>query len=534
MDPQRSDRSQGWMTAVTRFADAALARARDPQGTPLLVDGIEVETGRPVEWRVHGECWTLSNLASQQVFLRTLEGLSELTGRSTYRERSRELIAYGLERLRYGQLIGWGGHMAYDLAGSRIVHAPDKGPVHELKCHYPFYEGMWRVNPVETARYVAAFWEGHILDWDRLEFSRHGKPRRAQGDVWSRSYHPQPVGFVGRGLTFINAGSDLVYAAAFLGQRSGDPAPLAWAERLQSRYVAARHPKTGLGGYQFSISVLPGPNGRGDRAVQQFGEQLRDDNPTEVTLVVGRQIRTILGPSALSRLIIGETLQSAGRYLVQTAVEDLEAYARHAYDRTRNAFLPLLTNGRILDGLTIERSGYFGAAGETLTPLPADAMLAWAYARGWRQAESPLLAETASAIMRGLGGGEGSDPGWSAPAKTSDPLMIFALLEWYRATGAERWLSQAALVGDQIVAERVRNDLFVADPSCRYAKLDAVEPLALLHLAAAWDGREDAVPDYYGSTPFFGSAYDGLGHVHDNQLFYRPTGASGTGGGPWR
>lgn len=524
MDERASDRARVWLAAAQRFADVALARARDPRGTPLLADGIHVESGNPVEWRANGERWILSNVASQQVFLRTLVGLSALTGRRAYSERAREIAAYALERLRYGGLIGWGGHMAYDLAGSRLIHAPDKGPVHELKCHFPYYDLLWAVDPAETARYIAAFWDGHVVDWDRLEFSRHGRPNdppRPEG-TWGRPYRPQAVGFVGRGLTFINAGSDLVYAAALLAERSGDPAPLGWAERLQSRYVASRHPKTGLGGYQFSISVLPGPRGRGDRAVEQFGEQLKGESPTEMTVVVGRQIRTILGPSALSRLFLGKRLGGAGGYLARTAVEDLEAYARHAYDPARNVFLPLLTNGRILDGLLIERSGYFGAAGEKLSALPADPLLLWVYTRGWRDSGRPALAETAASIARGLGFGDLGPGGGPVDVKTSDPLAVYALLEGYRATGSRRWLSAAAGVGDRIVAERTRNGLFQPDRTAAYAKLDALEPLALLHLGAVWDERGDVVPDYFGATPFFGSLYDGIGHVSDNQLFYRP------------
>ena len=57
---------------------------------------------------------------------------------------------------------------------------------------------------------------------------------------------------MGKGLTFINAGSDLIYAAAMLSKFTSDPKPLEWAKRLAYRYVETRDPKTGIGGYQFS------------------------------------------------------------------------------------------------------------------------------------------------------------------------------------------------------------------------------------------------------------------------------------------
>jgi pectate lyase len=138
-----------------------------------------------------------------------------------------------------------------------------------------------------------------LLNWANLEFSRHGKPvpEPETGSVWDREYEGGEPFFTGTGLTFINAGSDLYYAAGMLHRFTGDEKPLIWAKRLNGRYADTRNPKTGLGGYQFSISVLPGV--RGDRAVEQFGEQLKAHNPMEGTLSTARQIHTIIGKAGL-------------------------------------------------------------------------------------------------------------------------------------------------------------------------------------------------------------------------------------------
>src|SRR5262249_6593056 len=142
------------------------------------------------------------------------------------------------------------------------------GP-HELKCHYPYYEFMWEVDPEGTRRYIEAFWNAHIYDWDVLDFSRHGKYDLEMGALWDHPYKGGPIFFVGRGLTFINCGSDLYYAAALLHRFTGDARPLVWAKRLNERFLQTRNPVTGMGGYQFTLRYLPGSPYWTDRAIHQ-------------------------------------------------------------------------------------------------------------------------------------------------------------------------------------------------------------------------------------------------------------------------
>src|SRR5690606_29904153 len=130
----------------------------------------------PVTWQSQGEQWIISNAANQQNLFRTLVGLSRLSGDDRYIEAARQATAYALQHLRYGDLMCWGGHMAYDLQAKKAVHASDKGQQHELKCHYPFYELMFEVDHIETQTMIEAMWESHVTDWNTLEFSRHGQP----------------------------------------------------------------------------------------------------------------------------------------------------------------------------------------------------------------------------------------------------------------------------------------------------------------------------------------------------------------------
>ena len=78
-----------YLTAVRAFADTVLDRGRDvygPQKTPLFVDGLHAQTLQPARWQRGGETWVLSNFASQQPLLRSLDGLTALTGEPKYRQ----------------------------------------------------------------------------------------------------------------------------------------------------------------------------------------------------------------------------------------------------------------------------------------------------------------------------------------------------------------------------------------------------------------------------------------------------------------
>ena len=52
-----------------------------------------------------------------------------------------------------------------------------------------------------------------------------------------------------------------------------------------------------------------------------------------------------------------------------------------------------------------------------------------------------------------------------------------------------------------------------------WVKFDLIEPLALLHLAAALQGRESLVPAYNGGAGFFSADYADLGNKYDDFLY---------------
>ncbi|MHC4179878.1 MAG: hypothetical protein ACYSWU_20420, partial [Planctomycetota bacterium] len=156
-----------YIGAVRAFADATVEHGRDKYGeeeTPLFVDGLHADSLEPARWKGPKETWVLSNFASQQPLLRTLDGLTALSGAKKYRRAAEDATRYALRQLHTPNgLLYWGGHLAWGLEGEKPV-----GPyadVHELKGHQPYYRLMWRVDPQSTARLTQMIWAAHVVDW---------------------------------------------------------------------------------------------------------------------------------------------------------------------------------------------------------------------------------------------------------------------------------------------------------------------------------------------------------------------------------
>ena len=123
-----SPESSKYFDAVRTFADNVLKYGRDtygPKHTPLFLDGLNIHTHEPVKWispkggdpltATETEEWILSNFASQQTLMRTLDGLSEITGDRKYRNAAEQAVRYAFDNLRAANgLFYWGDCAVYD------------------------------------------------------------------------------------------------------------------------------------------------------------------------------------------------------------------------------------------------------------------------------------------------------------------------------------------------------------------------------------------------------------------------------------
>ncbi len=518
-----------YLQVVRTFADNVLHHGRDvygPEHTPLFVDGLNIDTHEPVIWRLsskHAESWNmpptwvLSNLASQQNLFRVLVALTRLTGEPQYKRAASDAIRYAFDHLRHESgLLYWGGHAAWDLATEQPVGEGRSGAVagkHELKSSFPFYELMWEVDGEATRKFIDAFWCNHILRWDILDMNRHGHYKATPGPPWDHEYAGGPAPFVGEGLTFINTGSDLCYAGALLHQLAGGERPLIWAKRLAKRYVDARHPDTGLGGDNYSVLTT-------HRIQKQFEPEFGDRfTEASVTSLYGNRYSR----AAICQMKLYERLGRAGEEFRQWALEDLTAYARHAYDPEDNSFWATLIDGTKLSPSDRKRGGYVEV--RWLEKRHATGIHFWAYALACKLADDPLMWRMMRNIGLGIALGDmGSAPGQSPSPDLNtsnvDVYVIFGLLELHAATGNEAYLSLARRIGDNLLKKQFHKGFFTADEDHVFCKFGTVTPLALLHLDAAMGNSPVRLPLYAVSRSYFHCSFEGAGRTYDNRAIY--------------
>ena len=539
--PQEKNSDSARMQAVRTFADHVLEKGRDQysgQNTPLFVDGVNADTGEPVQWVFKGERFTMSNMASHQNLFRTLNVLSQFTGEHRYRQAAEDAIRFHFEHLVSDcGLIRWGGHQFVDLATLQPAGKMDAN-CHEFKMHFPYYQLMWEVNPQATAKFIRAFWNAHVYNWGNLDMNRHGAYGRPMGKLWDSVYeNPDPF-FEADGLTFLNCGTDLIYAGATLYEFAKEDGALEWAERLAHQYVRARHPKTGLGAYQYSKprrkeqppAVLS--EGRhtystlGDRAENQFGKVFGEVAREGWALFSGGS--SIYGQSALVQLHLAERLGDRGANFLKWTVDGLKAYIKYAYMPETNQFRPMWADGTDLTGFVFPGFGYYGPAGKMLNPSKAGMSYLVSYARAFRLTRDADLWQTVRSMARGNGLGDigetpESDPSLNLDMDSADPEAVFAVLELYGAVPHNAYLDLARRLADNIVAQRFINGFFM--PSDRHvnACFNEVEPLAILAVEAALQNRLDELPPYLASRGYTHGQFDGHGRSYSGNVIWGVT-----------
>jgi formylglycine-generating enzyme required for sulfatase activity len=521
-DPAVATQSSPYLEAVETFGDLVLEHGRDRYGTvhsPLFIDGFsDIDSKEPIRWEDEQNNWIISNFGSQQNLIRVLVGLSELTGNTAYSEAAEEATRYMFDHQTDSQgLLYWGGHQFVDL---KSMQNQFEGRPHELKNNFPFYEFFWEVNPEATGRLLRAMWNAHILDWSVLDLNRHGEYDSEMGKLWDHDFiEPEPF-FEGIGLTFINAGTDIIQAAMALYGLADEEGARKWGMRLYEQYVRARHPETGLGVYQYSqplqrdIPPAEGPltgtltwSNYGDRARNQFGN-VYGEIVLEGNALWGGRLSRIYGQSAVMLLHLAEELADTddGTKILDWTLDGLRAIAEHAYVPEKNHFRPMWADGTDLTGHTLPRTGYYGQEGSQINPFTPDGPMVLSYARAVRlSVGDPILWNVIRHMFIDQQLGDpgpdiDSDPDLNLSTNQSDPGTLVAVLELYRTTGHRGYLELAERIGQNILRDRYHEGYFTDDPGRKSIYFDDPAPLALLLLEATLQGRPEMIPPYLTGT----------------------------------
>ncbi|MEA9391312.1 pectate lyase [Acerihabitans sp. TG2] len=541
ISPVQADSTQR-LKAVQQYVDTVLDKAGDhyhgDKPTPLLADGIDPRTGNQLEWHFPGgRTAVLSNFSAQQNLMRVLVGLSHLTGDARYHQRAADNVKYYFDHYqdKNGLLI-WGGHRFVDLKTLQAEGPSEKERVHELKNAYPYYDLMFEVNKPAAERFIRAFWNAHLYDWKIMETSRHGEYGKKMGDLWNNKFEQQPPFFATKGLSFLNAGNDLIYSASMLYKYNNEAGALVWAKRLAEQYVLPRDKTTGLGVYQFTQALkresttddADTQSKYGDRAQRQFGPEF-GPSALEGNMMLKGRTSTIYSENALMQLQLASDLGNDGKDLQKWTLDGLKAFAKYAYDAANNSFRPMIANGKDLSNYELPRDGYYGKKGTVLKPYKATSDFMLSYARAYSQDNDADLWKVVRGIAMGQDLGDmGSKPGESMKVNlatsNNDPYAVFALLDIYQTSKVKDYLTLAETVADNIVATKLHNGFFMESSDRQYADIDSIDPYAILALDAVLNNKQGAVAPFLNGAGFTEGAYlmpDGTSRIStsDNEIF---------------
>lgn len=511
-----------YIETVKKYADNIISTAYRPlENGGVFADGIVLKSGEPVRWCFpEGKDVAISNLANQQNLLRVLVALTNLTGEEKYKECAKGAIQYIFDRQHMYGLLEWGGHRFIDFETLEIAGIREKkGEVHELKNCFPYYELMYEVDRKATERYIEAFWNAHVYRWGTLEINRHGYYIEKDSRLWANEFENPPAFEMARGLSFLNAGNDLMYGAGQLYMNSGKKGALIWLIRMARQYAKARDKGTLLGSYQFNqaepiaTTTNSGDTSSryGDRAGRQLGEEF-GDRALEGKMLLKSHAKTIYYHNALMLLELGGRLGNVGKELIEQVRTGLLAFAKYAYNPEKNEFIPMLTDGTSLEGYVFKKDGYYGKKGEVLKGYKADEKFLLSYTKAYIVTGDEDLGKTVYNIASGLSlgvlgtlnGKEVNHINMDCDCRSGEVLL--AMIYLYRHFHCEEYLELAIHICENIVSEGFYKNCFVSDKGQKYANFDTMEPLAILTLCEELSSREGCVPEYMS----------GEGYIHGN------------------
>ncbi|WP_042839410.1 pectate lyase [Yersinia aldovae] len=534
-----------WLSAICRYVDLVQSVGHSKRNpTPLMADGFDVLTQQPVAWAfANGQLAPISNFASQQNWLRTLDALSLVTQEPQYQQQARVQTHYFMQHGVHNKsgLFYWGGHRFLNLDTLKTEGPESKAQVHELKHHLPYYNLLAKVDREKTLNFLQGFWHAHVEDWSSLDLGRHGSyDKQRDPHVFTHPRHDvvNPANLPKlpetKGLTFVNAGTDLIYAAYKYAEYTGDIAAAAWGKHLYRQYVLARNPETGLPVYQFSSPQqrrpIPADDNQtqswyGDRAKRQFGPEFgeiaREAN------VLFRDMRPLLIDNPLAMLDI--LRQRPDAEVLQWVIDGLKNYYRFAYDVESNTLRPLWNDGQDMSGYVLQRDGYYGAKDSVISPFPLDVDYLLPLVRAWRLSEDAELLDLIGVLLHRWQLAELDKTKRSATLVVAEkpkasPYLLLALIEMAEHCQCAKLFELAWQTGNNLFKQHYHRGLFVESAQHRYFRIDNPIALALLTLIAAKQNKLGEIPAFMTHGGYIHGDYQVNGKsqiVYDIDFIYQ-------------
>ncbi len=303
---------------------------------------------------------------------------------------------------------------------------------------------------------------------------------------------------------------------------------LMWTRRLIHRWQEGRDPRTGLCGGQLSYRKL-------DRAQLALGHVHPEINEARIVATyhqTGRYHHLPLAQMQESEDLIaaGGARAELGREFVQWASDDLKVYAQYSYNKERGEFVALMTDGTPLRWQEAKKGYYIP---ESFAPIRPDGQALWTYATAFRLTSDSAHWEMARELARWLGLGDLGAPegerNLDLKSENREWQTLYGLLELHRATQDRALLDLACRVGDNLRRMQAASGLFPREGRA-YGRTGDEVALALLHLAAALEGKGAALPPPRYDYSFFHCVYNGElepsqikrddARTYDHMVFY--------------
>ncbi len=230
-----------WREYAIECARTLVDECRDVYGerhTPCFMSIVDVKTLRApavpdlldgfirTEGRRHRRAEGGANLWNDQILLRTLYRISQLTNDPAYAQAADDYAAFVLKECRTGNnLPVWGSHIFYDAYADAAGGDVRDGGVHEILIRQALWDDLHRLDPQRVEDVVELIWERHIRDKKTGSHNRHDS--EGTGD-------------------FAFSGGTFATAFCFMYQQTRDQEWLRRARLVTDRYWNARNPETNL------------------------------------------------------------------------------------------------------------------------------------------------------------------------------------------------------------------------------------------------------------------------------------------------
>lgn len=559
------------MNIMTEYADYVLEAGKDIyHGTPFLADGIDVGTGLPFEWEFPPssgmeDSAVLSNLADQGGLMRFLVTLSEMTGDSKYKDKVMEIYDYFLDvGISPSGMAYWGGHTCFDLKTGKVLYSPNDILTHELKDHYPYMDPFYELDSDAAQKIVKSTWASHIPDFSTMIYNRHGeyttKPNFS--GTWDNldSYDNTVTGLLASAaLPFRYSADDFIFMATTMYDKTGDEKAKTWAYRLWERYANVCHPETHMGGFVFTSAYnAPGtldimkqpPVGHwwdatplpsvytwttyGDRAYNQFADPLvAAGYITEEQKSMIREANMvtdfgIMAYAPQSELYLAKTLgydTAEGRRVLQHDAKMLGSWVYYGYIPETNMMRSMLYDGTDISGYIWDRTGYYGAAGNSFGQYPITQTMLFSLISAYNESGNLTQEELTCRDIKNpgktynardeiykmlrnaciflelgdIGDQNGNDIDLNYGTSCAHPKAAYALTKLYELTKRDEYLELARTVADNAMESHYANGVFrdsLSYINANFSIQNEWYPMMLISLEAISRGEGDKLPQW--------------------------------------